>query len=106
MLESVMSKKLFFLLVFLILSSTLFGEVINFDKDETGKAPKGFIFGLTGKGKPGDWVTQKDPTGPSAPNVLAQTNADPVSYRFPLCVYEGFTGSDVDISVKYKPMSG
>jgi hypothetical protein len=101
-----MSKKLFFLSVFLILSSALFGEVINFDKDEAEKAPAGFIFGLTGKGKPGVWVIKKDPTAPSAPNVLAQVNADPVSYRFPLCVYEGFTGKDADVSVKYKPVSG
>ena len=101
-----MSKKLFFLSVFLILSSALVGEVINFDKDEAEKAPMGFIFGLTGKGKPGLWVVKKETTSPSAPNVLAQTNADPVSYRFPLCVYEGFTGRDIDVSVRYKPVSG
>jgi hypothetical protein len=104
--ESVMSKKLFFLSVFLILSSALFGEVINFDKDEAEKAPTGFIFGLTGKGKPGVWVIKKDTTAPSAQNILAQMNADPVSYRFPLCVYEAFTAKDVDLSVKYKPVSG
>lgn len=79
---------------------------MNFDKDEAGKAPKGFIFGLTGKGKPGIWVVRENPAAPSAPNVLAQTDADPVSYRFPLCVYEGFSGRDVDVSVKYKPVSG
>jgi hypothetical protein len=101
-----MFKKIVFLSVFLALSATLFGQVINFDKDEEGKAPKGFIFGLTGKGKPGIWIIKKNPTAPSAPNVLAQTDADPVSYRFPLCVYEGFTGKDVDVSVTYKPVSG
>jgi len=101
-----MFKSLVFLSVILILASTLLGQVINFDKDEEGKAPKGFIFELTGKGKPGAWVVKKDPTAPSAPNVLAQTDADPVSYRFPLCVYEAFTAKDVDLSVKYKPVSG
>lgn len=101
-----MSKKVVFLFVFLALSATLFGQVINFDKDDEGKAPKGFIFGLTGKGKPGVWVVRKDPTASSAPNVLAQADPDPVSYRFPLCVYEGFAGKDVDVTVKYKPVSG
>lgn len=101
-----MSKRIAFLSVFLALATTLFGQVINFDNDEEGKAPKGFVFGLTGKGKPGVWVIKKDAGAPSAPNVLAQTNADPVSYRFPLCVYEGFTGKDVDVSVRYKPVSG
>ena len=101
-----MLKKIVFLSVFLTLTSTLFGQVISFDRDEEGKPPKGFIFELTGQGKQGVWVVRKDPEAPSAPNVLAQTDADPVSYRFPLCVYEGFTGRDVDISVKYKPVSG
>ncbi|MCX6577859.1 MAG: DUF1080 domain-containing protein [Candidatus Aminicenantes bacterium] len=101
-----MFKKIVYLSIFLALTSTLFGQVINFDGDEEGKPPKGFIFGLTGQGKPGVWVVRKDPAAPSAPNVLAQTDADPVSYRFPLCVYEGFAARDVDISVKYKPVSG
>jgi len=101
-----MLKKFVFLSVFLAFSAALFGQVINFDKDVAGKAPKGFIFGLTGKGKPGIWVVRENPAAPSAPNVLAQTDADPVSYRFPLCVYEEFSGRDVDVSVKYKPVSG
>jgi hypothetical protein len=101
-----MFKRIAFLSAFLTLTATLFGQVINFDKDEAGKAPKGFVFGVTGKGNPGAWIVKKDRTAPSAPNVLAQTDANPVSYRFPLCVYEGFTGRDVDISVRYKPVSG
>ncbi len=101
-----MFKRLVLLSVSLVLSSALFAQVINFDKDEAGKAPKGFIFGLTGKGKPGVWVVRQDPTAPSAPNVLAQADPDPVSYRFPVCVYDGFAAKDVDVSVKYKPVSG
>ena len=101
-----MIKKICLLFVILILARNLFGQIVNFDKDDEGKAPKGFIFGLTGNGKPGVWVVHKDSTAPSAPNVLAQTDADPVSYRFPVCAYEGFTAADVDISVKYKPVSG
>lgn len=102
-----MRKSFLFLSAVLLLAAGVFGQtVINFDADEAGKPPKGFSFGLTGKGKPGVWVVQKDPTAPTAPNVLAQTDADPVSYRFPLCVYDAFTAKDVDVSVKYKPVSG
>ncbi|MCX6570440.1 MAG: DUF1080 domain-containing protein [Candidatus Aminicenantes bacterium] len=101
-----MLNKVVFLSVFLALTATLAGQVVNFDGNDEGKPPKGFILGLTGQGKPGIWVVRKDPTAPSAPNVLAQMDADPVSYRFPLCVYEGFTGRDVDVSVRYKPVSG
>ncbi len=101
-----MFNKVVLFFVFLSFSATLFGQAVNFDNDEAGKPPKGFVFGLTGQGKPGVWVVRMDPTAPSTPNVLAQTDADPVSYRFPLCVYEGFTGRDVDVSVKYKPVSG
>ncbi len=89
-----------------ILSVPVFGQIVNFDKDQPGRAPAGFSFWLTGKGKPGVWTVQKDPTAPSQPNLLAQTDADPVSYRFPVCVYDGFTATDVDVSVRYKPVSG
>jgi hypothetical protein len=89
-----------------LFSSGLVAQVVNFDRDQEGKAPAGFSFGLTGKGRPGVWVVKKDPTAPSPPNVLAQTDADTVSYRFPLCIYDGFTARDLDVSVKYKPISG
>lgn len=101
-----MFKGIVFVTVFLLTAVLMFGQAITFDKDDDGKAPKGFSFGLTGKGKPGVWIVKKDPTAPSAPNVLAQIDADPVSYRFPLCVYDGLTAKDVDVSVKYKPVSG
>jgi hypothetical protein len=104
--ESKMIRRCVLLFAFLAFSAALYGQVANFDQDEVGKAPKGFSLGLTGKGKPGVWVVQKDLTAPSAPNVLAQTDADPVSFRFPVCVYDGFVATDVDVSVKYRPVSG
>src|SRR5207248_5601093 len=30
----------------------------NFDSDTPGQPPKGFQFGLTGKGRPGKWIVQ------------------------------------------------
>ena len=80
--------------------------VINFDKDKVGESPKGFTTALTGRGKPGVWVVTKDDTAQSKGNVLAQTDSDETGYRFPLCVHDGFTAKDADISVKFKPVSG
>jgi hypothetical protein len=48
----------------------------------------------------------KDDASPDRGNVLAQTDSDATGYRFPLCVYDGVTAKDADISVKFKPVSG
>ena len=79
---------------------------INFDSDSVGKPPEGFSFGLTGQGKPGVWVIVKDTSSPGGKNVLAQTDADPTGYRFPVAVFDGISAADVDVSVKFKPISG
>jgi 3-keto-disaccharide hydrolase len=77
---------------------------VDFEKDEPGKAPSGFSFALTGQGKPGVWIVRKDDA--SHGNVLVQTDGDTTDYRFPLAVYDGFTGKDVDLSVQFKGISG
>jgi hypothetical protein len=77
---------------------------ITFDNDDVGKAPKGFTFALTGQGKPGVWIVQKDDA--EHKNVLVQTDADKTDYRFPVAIYETFTGTDVALSVKFKAISG
>jgi len=81
-------------------------QTIDFNKDKAGEPPKGFSTALTGGGKPGVWIVMKDDTSPNQGNVLAQTDADATNYRFPLCVHDGVTAKDVDISVKFKPVSG
>ena len=48
----------------------------------------------------------KDPASPDQGNILAQTDADRTDYRFPVCVYDGLSAKDVDITVKFKPVSG
>lgn len=93
--------------VFLFASATRAQtKTIAFDDDSVGKPPTGFSFALTGQGKPGVWVVAKDTSSPGAKNVLAQTDADPTGYRFPVAVFDGLTASDVDVSVKFKAISG
>lgn len=88
------------------LSSGAFAQGVNFDADSLQHPPKAFTTALTGKGKPGIWVVVKDETAPSQPNVLAQTDTDKTSYRFPLCVYDSLMAKDVEISVRFKPIKG
>ncbi len=78
----------------------------NFSKDRVGESPSGFSTALTGRGNPGRWVVMKDASSPSHGNVLAQVDADPTGYRFPVCVYDGLTAKDADISMHFKPVSG
>ncbi len=79
---------------------------LDFETFEVGQSPAGFSIALTGGGGPVVWVIQEDPTAPNGSKVLAQTSADGTSYRFPLCVYDNFTAKDVEVSVKFKPISG
>jgi hypothetical protein len=81
-------------------------ERIGFDSFPAGAPPPGFTFGLTGKGRPGAWVVLKDDSAPSASQVLAQTDGDTTSYRFPLAVFEGFSAADVDLGVRFKAVGG
>jgi len=85
---------------------TASAQTFDFNKDKAGGPPKGFSAALTGLGKAGVWVVTKDDSSPERGNVLAQTDADATGYRFPLCVHDGVTAKDADISVKFKPVSG
>lgn len=80
--------------------------VVDFESMVVGEAPSGFTCARTGRGAPGNWAIQDDATAPVGTRVLAQTSTDATSYRFPLCIYEGFSSADVDLSVAFKPVSG
>ena len=92
------------------LGSAAFAEqeimtTFNFDSDVPGQPPKGFEFGLTGKGRPGRWIVQAVDDAPSGKNVLAQTDGDTTDYRFPIA-YTGPELKDLRLSVKCKPIAG
>ena len=38
--------------------------------------------------------------------MLAQTDADATSYRFPIAVVDDVTSADVDLSVRFRPVTG
>lgn len=78
----------------------------SFDSDSVGKAPRGFSFDRTGKGKQGIWVVQTEKDAPSAPNVLAQIDPNSTNYRFPVAVANEPAFRNGKVSVRCKALSG
>jgi hypothetical protein len=81
-------------------------QTLGFDDQRAGDPPKGMTCALTGKGRFGVWRVRPAAGAPSAPNVLAQVDDDSTGYRFPLCVLDGPVAADVDLSVRFRPISG
>ena len=78
----------------------------RFDGDVPGQMPAKFHAALTGQGAKGEWVVKADPTAPSEPNVLAQLSDDRTDYRFPLAIADEGSFRDLELSVKFKAVSG
>ncbi len=78
----------------------------NFDSDSVGQLPNKFHSARTGQGSESKWAILADPTAPSKPNVVAQTSIDKTDYRFPLLIADEGSFHDLDISVKFKAVSG
>jgi hypothetical protein len=81
-------------------------QTVSFDDQKPGEPPREFSCFLTGKGRPGAWTIATDATAPTPPHVLAQTDEDATGYRFPVCVLDSVSASDVDLSVRFRPVKG
>lgn len=79
---------------------------IDFESAATGSLPRGIQPMLTGSGGPVAWSIIDDPTAPAGPKVLAQTSKDTTDYRFPLAVFAQPVLQDLDVAVRFKPVSG
>lgn len=77
----------------------------SFDADKVGEAPAGFELFKTG-GKAGRWVVRAEPGAPSAPNVLAQLDADRADARFATAIATAPAVRDARVSVRCKPIAG
>jgi Domain of Unknown Function (DUF1080) len=80
--------------------------VYNFDSDTVGNLPAKFHDAITGQGAKGQWLVKPDSSAPSQPNVLAQTSTDKTDYRFPLAIADEGSFQNLDMSVKFKAVSG
>lgn len=82
------------------------GTVINFDSAAVGKTPPGWTITMTNPGgPPPQWEVVKDQSAPTQPYVLAQTSSHS-SGGYPLAIYDRLSLSNVDVSVRLKPVSG
>jgi hypothetical protein len=72
----------------------------------TGSKPLGFTDALTGQGGAVRWQVLDDSSAPGGGKVIAETSSDITDYRFPICIYDGLTAKNVDVSVQFKPVSG
>jgi hypothetical protein len=78
-------------------------RTVDFTQDTAGQPPKGFEFGHTAKvGAPGTWVIQTEGQN----RLLAQLDADRTRSRFPIAVLADTRAADVDLSVRFRPVSG
>ena len=76
---------------------------IDFSDDAVGQPPTGFEFGYTAKaGAPGQWIVDAE----GANKYLAQVDADSTRARFPLAVVSNISAADLDVSVRFRPISG
>src|SRR3954451_15926635 len=64
-----------------------------------------FTIWRTGQGAPAQWAIVADPTAAGG-RAIAQTSTDKTDYRFPLAVYKAYSGKNVEVSVRFKPVSG
>jgi hypothetical protein len=78
----------------------------NFDNNTPGQGPAKFHAALTGEGAKGEWVIRAEQGAPSEPNVLAQLSDDRTDYRFPLAIADEGSFHDLELSVKFKAVSG
>ncbi len=81
-------------------------SVYNFDNDTLGQLPAKFHGAKTGGGTQEKWIVTADPSAPSKPNVVAQTSTDQTDYRFPLLISDEGSFQDLDLSVRFKAVSG
>ena len=80
--------------------------VYDFDNETPGRLPAKFHTAKTGGGAPEKWAVTADSTAPSKPNGVVQTSTDQTDYRFPLLIGDEGSFRDLDISVKFKAVSG
>jgi hypothetical protein len=72
---------------------------------EIGTTPADFRFALTGQGDTGKWTVVNDETS-FAGRVIEQSSTDRTDYRFPLAIFEPLVAKNIDVSVKFKPVTG
>ena len=79
--------------------------MIAIDKMTPGAAPTDFEFARTGKGAPAQWTVTSD-TSAAVGLAIEQTSTDMTDYRLPLAIYQPVLASNVDVTIRFKPVAG
>ena len=64
-----------------------------------------FMQWRTGEGDPAEWIVVADASAEGG-RAIAQVSRDKTGYHFPLAIYKPFSGRDVEVSVRFKPVAG
>ena len=88
-----------------VLAAPASAQRVSFADAPLDGMPKDFVTALTGQGRPGKWAVVEDTTAESG-RALAQRDADPTDYRFPLAIYMPTFPSDVEVTIRFKAISG
>ena len=108
-LSLVTGLSLFVLALLLAVSSAALGQgnasmSIDLEKLAPNLEPE-FTIWRTGQGGPAAWAAVADPTAAGG-RAIAQTSTDKTDYRFPLAIYRPFSGKNLDVAVRFKPVAG
>jgi hypothetical protein len=80
-------------------------QSITFADAPVGALLNDFVAALTGQGKAGRWEVVEDRTDTGG-KALAQLGPDRTDYRFPLAIFEPTIPADVEVTIRFKPISG
>jgi hypothetical protein len=80
-------------------------DMISLKATEAGATPADFEVRRTGSGGPAKWLVQRDASAQDG-LVLEQVSQDKTDYRFPLAIYKPFSGTNVEVQVRFKAVSG
>ena len=59
----------------------------------------------TGEGDAAEWTLVADASAEGG-RAIAQVSKDKTNYRFPLAIYKPFSGKDLEVVVRFKPVTG
>jgi hypothetical protein len=72
---------------------------------EIGFSPRDFEFTRTGEGDLGEWTVSRDQTSPTGV-AIEHVSTDQTEDRFPLAIYTPVVAENVEVSVRFKIISG
>ena len=78
---------------------------IDFAKNGIGTPPTDFDFGRTGEGELGQWTVVRDATAIDGV-AIEHVSTDQHDDRFPLAIYRPLNAENVEVSVRFKIVSG